>query len=69
MVDNLIDPARSDHAVLSQIFPEQPEDLLPTDRAPLDQAYRHPEVFDQGLGTGGALLGLRHRGFLLFLEG
>ena len=52
MIDNLIDPSHSGHAVLSQNFLEQLEDLLPPDRAALDQAWRHSQMLDHRLPPG-----------------
>jgi len=54
MVDNLIDPPHSGHAVLSQNFLKQPEDLLPAHRTFLNQAHHHPQMFDQRVRTAGA---------------
>ena len=54
MVDNVIDPSHSGHAVLSQNFLQQPEDLLPAHRTFLNQAHNNPHMFDQGVRTAGA---------------
>ncbi len=47
--DNLIDPARSDHAVLSQDPGEHLQNLRQTDWAPLNEAGDHADVFHDRL--------------------
>jgi len=56
MVDNLIDPSHSGHAVLSKNFPEHLEDLVAADLTLLDQAHHQPQMLHQRLTPGLAVL-------------
>jgi hypothetical protein len=68
MVDNLIDPSHSGHAVLSQNFLQHLEDLLPAHRTSINQAHNNPNMFDQGLRPGGAHLCGWRRYFFSLLQ-
>lgn len=67
MVDNLIDPSHSGHAVLSQNFVDHLENLVSADLALLNQAHHHPHMLHQGPRQRALSRGWR-RAFLPLLQ-